>query len=400
MRLEFLRLFEFRNFDRLELPLRPRLNFFVGENGQGKTNLVEAVHLLSRGVSFRPATAQNFLFHRGPHISPRARVDGRFVKGELSYKVEMTLESGRKSALINGKKSNSGDLLRSFPTVLFSPESLAAIKEGPDQRRQLIDEIVLSCDPKQGQLIREYSRALKSRNRLLKNIAEGIGPRRDQEASLESLNRIYFLLSTHMTAARTKSIREIMPAFADAMKFISDDTVGDISVDYVISDESALQWSESQIFDALQKRHQELELAELSYGGSLVGPHKHDIKFLLAGNDSRFYSSQGQQRALILALKIAQIVYHQSIHQTYPVLLLDDVLSELDSKKRENLMRFLEGVSAQILITSTDLAWSDHFGADRNAVFEVRAGTVNPRALHSDEGTSEGIEDSPLDKEI
>jgi DNA replication and repair protein RecF len=380
VRLEFLRLFEFRNFDRLEIELRPRLNFFVGENGQGKTNLVEAVHLLSRGVSFRPATSQNFLFHRGSVVAPKARVDGRFVKGGLLFDVELTLEAGRKSALINGKKSNSGDLLRNFPTVLFSPESLAAIKEGPEQRRQLIDEIVLSCDPKQGQLLREYSRALKSRNRLLKNLAEGLGPRGDLEASLESLNRIYFLLSTHLTAARVKSLREILPAFREAMTFISEGTVGDISVDYVISGESALDWSESQIFDALQKRHSELAFSEMSYGGSLVGPHKHDIKFLLAGNDSRFYSSQGQQRALILALKIAQIVYHQSIHQTYPVLLLDDVLSELDSKKRENLMRFLEGVSAQILITSTDLAWSDHFGSDRNAIFEVRAGTVKARS--------------------
>ncbi len=385
MRLESLRLFEFRNFDRLELKLRPRLNFFIGENGQGKTNLVEAVHLLSRGVSFRPATSQNFLFHRGEIVSPRARVDGIFLKQDMHFDVELLLEIGSKSAQINGKKANSGDLLRSFPTVLFSPESLAAIKEGPDQRRQLIDEIVLSFDPKQGQLLREYSRALKSRNRLLRNIAEGLGPRTDLEASLESLNKIYFLLSTHLTFARIKSLEGILPAFRDAMKFISDDTVGDISVDYVISNESALDWSESKIFYALQKRHSELANSEKGYGGSLVGPHKHDIKFLLAGNDSRFYSSQGQQRALILALKIAQIVYHQSIHQTYPVLLLDDVLSELDSKKRVNLMSFLEGVSAQILITSTDMAWNDGFGRERNAhndwnaVFEVSAGKVERR---------------------
>ncbi len=376
MRLDSLRLFEFRNFDRLEIDLRPRLNFFVGENGQGKTNLVEAVHLLSRGISFRPADSRNFLFHRGPIIAPKARVAGVFIKSGLEFKVDMTLEAGRKAATINGKKVNSSDLLRNFPTVLFSPESLSAIKEGPDQRRQLIDEIVLSCDPKQSQLVREYSRALRSRNRLLRNIAEGVGGRDDQLASLDSLNKIYFLLSTHMTSARLKSLRDILPAFKEAMKFISDNTVGDISVDYVISDESALDWGESQIFDALLKRNSELAISEQAYGGSLVGPHKHDIKFLLAGNDSRFYSSQGQQRALILALKIAQIVYHQSIHQTYPILLLDDVLSELDSKKRVNLMRFLEGVSAQILITSTDLAWSDQFGFDRNSIFEVSAGKV------------------------
>ena len=395
MHLESLQLWEFRNFERLQVELRPRLNFFIGENGQGKTNLVEAVHLLSRGVSFRPADPANFLRrenslknvdnsleNRGSRLTaPKAKIAGRFIQNSLEYNVEMILEKGRKSALVNGKRANSAVLLKNFPTVLFSPESLSAIKEGPDQRRQLIDEILISCDPKQGQLLREQSRALRSRNRLLKNLSEGLGSRLDNEEALESLNKIYFLLSTHLTHARISSLKAIESAFQDAMRFISDDTVGDISVDYVISDQSAMKWSDVQIFDALMKRHGELAVQEKAYGGSLVGPHKHDIKFLLDGNDSRFYSSQGQQRALILALKIAQIVYHHSVHQTYPMLLLDDVLSELDAKKRVNLMKFLEGVSAQILITSTDLAWSEQFGFDRNTIFQVTSGRVEQRGL-------------------
>jgi DNA replication and repair protein RecF len=168
------------------------------------------------------------------------------------------------------------------------------------------------------------------------------------------------------------------------MNFITSGTeegLGDISVDYLISGESALNWSDSQVFDALKKRHQSLALQEVAYGGSLVGPHKHDIKFLFNGNDSRFYCSQGQQRALILALKIAQIVYHHQVHKTYPILLLDDVLSELDMKKRMRLMKFLEQVSAQILITSTDLAWSDRLGVEtekgHGAIFEVVSGQVS-----------------------
>lgn len=389
MYLQSLQLWDFRNFERLQVQLTPRLNFFVGENGQGKTNLVEAVHLLSRGVSFRPADPANFLRKNVDNsggiggFRSRAKIAGLFDHHGLDFLVEMVLEKGKKSASINGKRVNSAGLLKNFPTVLFSPESLSAIKEGPDQRRQLIDEILISCDPKQGQLLREQSRALRSRNRLLKNLSEGLGSRLDNEEALESLNKIYFLLSTHLTHARISSLKAIEPAFRDAMRFISDDTVGDISVDYVISDQSAMDWNDEKIFDALKKRHQELQLQEKSYGGSLVGPHKHDIKFLLSGNDSRFYSSQGQQRALILALKIAQIVYHHSVHQTYPMLLLDDVLSELDAKKRVNLMKFLEGVSAQILITSTDLAWSDQFGFDRNAIFQVTSGKVE-QSSHSE----------------
>lgn len=372
MHLKKLQLKDFRNFSKLQLSLRPQLNFFLGDNGQGKTNFLEAVFLLSRGISFRPVNAQSLIHHS----AKQAKVTAEFVKNNLDYSVEMLIQAGKKSATINGKKVNSATLTRHFPTVLFSPESLAAIKEGPDQRRQLIDELLVNHNSRQAQLLREFTRALKARNRLLKNIAEGLGPRQSHEASLESLNKIYFLLATHLTTARLNALKDISPYLQDAMAAISEQIPGEISVDYVISDQSAWNWSDSQIFDALHKRHENLRFQEMAYGGSLVGPHKHDIKILLSGNDSRFYCSQGQQRALILALKIAQIVYHHEVHQTYPVLLLDDVLSELDMKKRVNLMKFLEGISAQILITATDLTWSDHFGVDRNSVFSVMNGRV------------------------
>jgi DNA replication and repair protein RecF len=373
MRLQTLQLRDFRNFERLQIALKPRVNFLLGENGQGKTNLLESVHLLSRGISFRPADSQNFLRHG----AFRSKVDGVFTKNDLSYRVELTIETGKKSAEVNGKRANAATLLKTFPTVLFSPESLVAIKEGPEQRRQLIDEILISHDPKQGDLLREHSKALKARNRLLRDLAEGKGSRVHLEGSLDSLNKIYFILAAHLSEARIKAIKAITPEFQRALTFITDGEVGDISVDYLISGESALHWSESQIYDAIVSRHEELQVREKNFGASLVGPHKHDIKFLLSGNDSRFYSSQGQQRALILALKIAQIVYHHSVHQTYPVLLLDDVLSELDFKKRANLMKFLEGISAQILITSTDLSWSEQFeGSGLNSVFTVSNGLI------------------------
>jgi len=198
------------------------------------------------------------------------------------------------------------------------------------------------------------------------------------------LNKIYLLLSTHLTTARVKTLHALQPELQHAMRSILDENAAEISVDYVISSASAYNWSESEIFDALHKRHRELASQELTLGSSLVGPHKHDIKLLFSGNDSRFYCSQGQQRALILALKIAQIVYHHRVHQTYPVVLLDDVMSELDAKKRVNLIKFLERISAQILITSTDLTWSDHFGMDRNSVFQVLDGQVFSEQFGSD----------------
>lgn len=381
MRLERLKLWDFRNFDRQSLELKPRLNFFLGDNGQGKTNLIEAVFLLCRGVSFRPADSSSLLRREA---SGHAKIHGEFLRKNLKFDVELELESGatatRKSASINGKRANSATLTTNFPVVLFSPESLGAIKEGPEQRRLLIDEILISHDPSQSRLLREFTKCLRSRNRLLKNLAENLGQRSNHLAALSSLNKIYFLLATSLTEARLKSLKALEPELQAAMTFIAEgaqgEPSGNISVDYVISGDSALNWTATEIFDALNKRHEILGPQEMMSGTSLVGPHKHDIKLLFSGNDSRFYCSQGQQRAMILALKIAQIVYHHKVHEMYPILLLDDVMSELDAKKRVNLMKFLEGISAQILITATDLTWSDRFEQSSNSVFSVNGGSV------------------------
>ena len=386
MLVERLQLFEYRNFELLQLKLSPRLNFFVGENGQGKTNLLEAVYLLGHGSTFRPTESKS-LVRSGKN---RSKISARMKEGSFDYSVDLSLEPGRRSAVVNGKKVSSAVLLKTFPAILFSPESLSAIKEGPEQRRLLLDEILISHAPHQANLLREYSKTLKTRNKVLKNLRDGVHSRRDNELTLESLNKIYLVVSAHLTVARIQALNAIEPHLREAMAFItgSGGTIGavsgrasgatheEITTEYLISDMPARHWSESQVYDALHNRSLTLASQEKLYGSSLVGPHKHDVKFLFNGNDSRFYCSQGQQRALILSLKIAQIVYHHRVHQTYPVLLLDDVLSELDLKKRANLMKFLEEISAQILITSTDLTWSDQFSFDRNSIFKVVSGQV------------------------
>ncbi len=401
MYLQSLFLAEFRNFHHQSVLLRPRVNFFVGDNGQGKTNFIEAVHLLSRGQSFRPTETHAFLrkFEHLPierrlssvegggelteefkNAAPIAKLKGQFLKGDLSFQVELIIQGTRKLAFINGKRVTSADLMRTFPCVLFSPESLSAIKEGPEQRRVLADELILLQNPSQAHLLYEFSKCLKSRNRILRRLAKGEGKADENEGTLASLTKIFLMLATSLTFGRIQGLRAIHDDFAAAMQTINDDLDVDISADYLISGESAMKWSEDKIFAALQQRQKELATQESLVGSSLVGPQKHDIKFLFGQNDSRFYCSQGQQRALIIAFKIAQIVYHGRVHQTYPVLLLDDVLSELDNKKRVNLMRFLESISAQVLITSTDLTWPDQFAAAMNSIFSVSHGHIGPLA--------------------
>ena len=145
---------------------------------------------------------------------------------------------------------------------------------------------------------------------------------------------------------------------------------------YEISDQKIVENSEEMLINLMKKRAQELLPAELSAGISLVGPQKHDVIFLYSGNDSRFFSSQGQQRSIILAFKMAQIVYHYRVNGFYPVLLLDDVLSELDQTKQSSLVLALNEIQTQTFLTSTDIEVLKKLNIDRSTVFNVQNGFV------------------------
>jgi DNA replication and repair protein RecF len=392
MMLSSLRLFQFRNFANQEISLRPGLCFFVGRNGQGKTNLLESVYMLSRGESFRPAQHDHFL--RNSEISDvptnRARVAGGFQTPMGKQTLTLDFAEGRRSINLDGKRTGFSTTSALFPMVLFSPESLAAIKEGPDQRRQLIDSVLTTRSERDSKLLREFAKTLRARNALLKQISGG-DTRITTRDSLESLTTVFLLLATQVTESRLTVLRELAPEMrrsasrifnkvaSISLKSAADslfDEELNVRFAYEISGSDALDWTADQIFNALSQRRAELERREIEYGASLVGPQKHDLRLMFDGNDSRFYCSQGQQRALILAFKIAQINVHHSTLGRYPILLLDDVMSELDADKRGRLMEYLEQTNAQVLITATDLTWSQKFSHERNAVFTVENGSV------------------------
>ncbi|CAN5383783.1 DNA replication/repair protein RecF [soil metagenome] len=391
MKLTHLRLSQFRNFAMQEVSLRPRLNFFLGANGQGKTNLLEAVYMLSRGESFRSGQHEHFLKDQAPRARVAAVVDSEIGRSNLV----MDFAEGRTAATYDGKRTGFSTLSAQIPVVLFSPESLASIKEGPDQRRELIDSVLATRSERDSKLLREFAKILRSRNILLKQIAKG-DSRQSTRDSLESLTTVFLLLATQVTETRLRILEQLEPEWKKSVAqiFVTDrkpsamsekqadanllakNQLANVHFRYEISGNDAMGWSADQIFDAFSKRLEQLGPRELQLGASLVGPHKHDLRFFFDQNDSRFYCSQGQQRALILAFKIAQISVHHTTLGRYPILLLDDVMSELDAAKRSRLMEYLEETTAQVLITATDLIWSREFREERNAVFAVENGNV------------------------
>lgn len=369
---EKVRLHHFRNYEDVVLNFSPRVNVLVGENGQGKTNILEALYLLSQGDSFRYSDNSTLIHHNDPEAHLQALV----TQNELRYKLQMTLTKSRKNLTLNDKKVTSTDIRKTFASVVFSPESLSSIKEGADHRRQLVDDLLVTFDRRNADLIADYRKALKTRNRVLKNHLEGLSGKDETYLLLESLNPSFLRCATDLTFARIEALKGLSKEFNSSMQYISKNDAVDISVEYVISDQNGLNFTHQNVFDALQKRMKELDNAELSSGTSLVGPHKHDIVFLYGQKDSRFYCSQGQQRAIILSFKMAQIVYHRRVHGTYPVLMLDDVLSELDKAKRDALITFLHEINTQIFVTTTDFTLPESFSLDQLSVMQVKNGQV------------------------
>lgn len=376
MQLNTLGLKNFRNINEAYLQFSDNLNIFIGDNGQGKTNIIEAIHFLIEGESFR--YGDNSTIIQFGYESAFVRT--KLMNNNLDYQISLKISSQRKEILVNEKKMAT-HLNPLPPIVLFSPESLSVIKESADERRKLIDQLISSISKNGKALTTDFKKALKTRNRLLKDISEGKTHIGIGIQTLESLDEIYFKLAAQLTCQRIKHLTNIKPYIQDSLsKIESLNQKIDYDFTYFISDQKIVENFEENHFNLMKKRSLELRQVELNSGISLVGPQKHDVIFLYNGNDSRFYCSQGQQRSIILAFKIAQIVYHHEVNGFYPVLLLDDVLSELDQNKQSSLVKTLNQIQTQTFLTSTNIGVLKQFSLSldtaKNSVFKVKNGAI------------------------
>jgi DNA replication and repair protein RecF len=354
MKVEFLKLYQFRNYAQGEFVFHPNVNFIWGKNGQGKTNIIEAIYLLLNGKSFRFSTFENLIRH-GDYLESATIQLG--VSSQAGHDhLQMTLLKGRAPQVtMNSKKTTTGAIAANYGAVLFCPDSLSIIKQGPDERRQFVDRLVVALHRNGAQLIRENEKCQKSKSKLLKSYLNGELSEAELMLILESLEPSLLIAGTKLAMARIRVMKSLLKKANDYAKMNLKNTNVDISVDYVISSQSAIDWTENQVYDVLKGRIAELRGTELRVGQSLVGPQKHELLFNFNTRDARQTCSQGQQRAIIIAFKLAQVMQQKELKGRYPVLLLDDVFSEFDEVNRKSLLQFLCEVPAQKFITTTDI---------------------------------------------
>lgn len=329
-----LELIDFRCYERLDLTLTDGLTAIIGPNGVGKTNVVEALALLATLKSFRSAPTES-LIRRGATtavVRAEGERDGRPVS------IDLELGRGRTRAQVNQQRLQRGrDLLGALRVTVFAPDDLALIKEGPALRRDFLDDLIVSLDPGADRVLRDIDRIVKQRNALLRQANGQLDE--SGAATLDVWDQKLAAAGEHLTVRRENLLRSLMPGVAAAY----DELAGEESEVTAFYERS---WSTNTMAEGiLAARDHDVRRSVTS-----VGPHRDDVSFAVNRFDSRVESSQGEQRTLALALRLAghRLVADQLGEP--PLLLLDDVLSELDPDRARVLLATLP--PGQTIITS------------------------------------------------
>lgn len=343
----------FRPYEQAELFPAPGVTLLYGGNAQGKTALIEALYLCCTGRSHRTSRDLE-LIKTG---QPFSRVTVAAERRDGRHDVEILLRPGEKKRITIGGSvaSRSGELMGHVTGVLFSPEDLRMVKDGPAERRRFIDMELSQMRPAYYAALQRYNRALLQRGTLLRT-----GDLTCLDAWDEQL---------------AKSGAEIMRAriqFVEKLSAIARGVHEGISGGEALEIEYRPGAKAEPEAGALLKLLQEARAADIRRQTTSVGPHRDDLAFLIAGSDARAYGSQGQQRTLALALKLSELEVMKAETGEYPVLMLDDVMSELDPDRRRLLLERLSGV--QTVIASTDPA--DLAGARVDLSIRVQAGRL------------------------
>lgn len=341
MFLSYLHLTNFRSYENLELDLRPGITTFVGSNGEGKTNIIEAVGFLTYLRSHRTASDNPLvkLEHEKAYI--RAKVN----TGERTELLEVEINQGKANrARVNQQPVRSTrELLGRLKAVLFTPEDLALVKGDPTERRDYLDTLLISRTPRYAGVIADYEKALKQRNVLLKN--------RPHDRDLAPWDEHISRYGSQLIAARLQLIGDLMPYVIESYKSIA---AGDsISATYKSSQD--LQGTSAQDLEReISELIPNLRRAELDRGVTLIGPHRDDLVLSLGPSPVKGYASQGESWSYALALRMGayQLLSAEGSGEgTQPILILDDVFAELDSLRREALLGLINA-SEQVLVTA------------------------------------------------
>ncbi len=360
------KLTNFRNVSECDVEFCDGINILAGENAQGKTNLLEAIFYASVGRSFRASSANEMILFGKKSAS--VSIDYMSDKKERGDNITIHLFSDKKKTVEKNhlRVERLSDIVGSFRSVLFCPEHLSLIKDGPLERRTYLDIAISRISPKYIHSLQRYAYFLKQRNALIKSAAKN---REVFDATVDLWSEQLATEAAEISAQRLQFIKRV----ANIVTVCFEEMTGKKeSVDIIYRGSASLSGDEyldkelvkQKYIDLLSSSHDR----EIFVGSTLWGIHKDDIEIKLNSKNARAYASQGQQRSLALALKLAEGEICREEFGDYPVFLFDDVLSELDDTRRDYMIRFATG--KQVIITTCEMAVLNNLQADKKILVE------------------------------
>lgn len=363
MRLKSLQLVNFRNYDNLHLEFNEKINLLVGKNGQGKTNIVESIYMLSFGKSFRTNKDREIIKFESENLY----IGGSYSKSYTNGLIEIGIGKNKKGIKVNKIHIQKiHELLGNLNVVIFSPEDLRLVKEGPKERRLFIDKEISQIIPRYYNYLTSYNKILFQRNKLLKSNYIDKSLLDVYDESLAQYGSYIYILR-----------RDFIKKIADISKNMHDrltNGIEELLITYKnqvdISDEDTLSTVYTRFLEKLSSsRSHDIETRTTRYG-----IHKDDLNIFINDLDVRLYGSQGQQRTASISLKLSEIELINNEVGEYPVLILDDVFSELDETRQKLLVDNLSVV--QMFITTAEVSHKNIFDKSNTTIFNIEQGHV------------------------
>ena len=367
MKLTKINLLNFRNCANININFGNKLNIFIGNNAQGKTNILEAITMLALTKSHRVGVNPNIIMFN----KKKSQIKGVVKKERLISKLEVSITDDGKTLKVNQNYIKKvADYISNLNVIVFTPDDLEIIKGSPNIRRNLLNIQLSQISKIYLNTYNEYNKLLKTRNEYLKILFNNA-----------IADKTYLDIITDKLIEKAIIIYQKRKEYLDLVNDNIDkyykDIVGISGLKVVYLPNIEINNYETEnIRDLLKKKFSKNYNKELNYGMTMYGPHRDDFYFELSGNDLKFFGSQGQQKLAILSYKLSEIPIFTEICETEPLLLLDDIFSELDIKKRNMLLKFVGESNVQTIITTTDLKNISKKYLNDAYIYEVKNGNV------------------------